>query len=193
MSKSSDFAGTNAGANSRSNSLHEVQASFWSRRISIFTAGIALALLLMCGPVAGFAAGVDIYPAPEKAEVELKAALRTAALHHKRVILDFGGNWCGDCKVLDIYFRDPVNAGLIEANYVMVHINIGSSSMDQNQKIAEHYQIPLAKGVPALAVLDENGKLLYSQRSGEFEAMRRMDPSSVTSFLLQWKPGKPGA
>jgi hypothetical protein len=64
--------------------------------------------------------------------------------------------------------------------------------MDTNLDIAGQYQVPLDKGVPALAVLNEHGKLLYSQKSGEFEAMRRMDPSSVTSFLVQWKPAKAG-
>ena len=153
---------------------------------------VSLGLLLLSGSAVSVAAGADIYPAPEQAPVDLSAALHTAALNHKNVILEFGGNWCGDCKVLDIYMHDPVNVGLIDANYVIVHINIGTSDMDRNQKIAERYGIPLAKGVPALAVLDEHGKLLYSQRGGEFEAMRRMDPNSVTSFLLQWKPARAG-
>jgi thioredoxin 1 len=155
-------------------------------------AGILLGILVLTVPVSGVAAGADIYPDPQQAPADLTAALHAAAQHHKNVILDFGGNWCGDCKVLDIYLHDPVNVGLIDANYVVVHINIGTSEMDQNQKIAERYQIPLAKGVPALAILDQHGKLLYSQRSGEFEKMRRMDPNSVTSFLLQWKPARAG-
>jgi hypothetical protein len=45
--------------------------------------------------------------------------------------------------------------------------------------------------VPALAVLSESGRLLYSQKGGEFEAMRRMDVSAVTSFLVQWRPEQP--
>ena len=139
------------------------------------------------------AQGHDIYPAPEQAQADLAAGLKTAAVTHKNVILDFGGNWCGDCKVLDIYFHDPANKPLLEANYVVVHINIGLTGIDRNQSIAERYQIPLAKGVPALAVLDQHGKLLYSQRTGEFESMRRMESSAVTSFLLQWKPSRPGA
>jgi hypothetical protein len=49
------------------------------------------------------------------------------------------------------------------------------------------YRIPLHKGVPALAVLGERGELLYSQRTGEFEAMRGMQSSAVTQFLLHWK------
>jgi hypothetical protein len=64
--------------------------------------------------------------------------------------------------------------------------------MDINLDIASQYRIPLEKGVPAVAVLSDKGKLLYSQKGGEFEAMRRMDPSSVTSFLVQWKPAREG-
>lgn len=150
----------------------------------------AFFLLLLAFPAAGQAQAREIYPAPEAARTDLAAALKTAHAHHKRLILDFGGNWCGDCQVLDIYFHDPANKPIVEANYVLVHINIGR--MDRNVDIAERYQIPLGKGVPALAVLDENGRLLYSQRNGEFEAMRRMDVNSVTSFLLQWKPSHSG-
>jgi thioredoxin 1 len=73
---------------------------------------------------------------------------------------------------------------------VLVHINIGH--MDDNLDIALKYQVPLDKGVPALAVLTEKGKLLYSQQSGQFEAMRRMQSSAVTEFLVQWRPEKPG-
>jgi hypothetical protein len=91
---------------------------------------------------------------------------------------------------LDIYFHDPVNRPILEANFVLVHVNIGT--MDANLDIANKYQIPIEKGVPALAVLSERGKLLYSQKGGEFEAMRRMNPSSVTGFLAQWKPARGG-
>ena len=52
-------------------------------------------------------AGRDIYPDPAQAKADLAAALKTAAATHKRILLDFGGNWCGDCQVLDIYFHDP--------------------------------------------------------------------------------------
>jgi hypothetical protein len=64
--------------------------------------------------------------------------------------------------------------------------------LDENTDIAARYQVPLGKGVPALAVLNEQGRLLYSQKGGEFEAMRRLQASAVTSFLVQWKPVKPG-
>ena len=37
-----------------------------------------------------------IYPDPAQAPADLAAALKTAAASHKRIVLDFGGNWCGD-------------------------------------------------------------------------------------------------
>jgi thioredoxin 1 len=147
-------------------------------------------LLLAAAILPALAADRVIYPEPQQAQADLTAALKAAAASHKHVIVDFGGNWCGDCQVLDIYFHDPGNKPLLEANYVLVHVNIGH--MDENLTIAQRYQVPLNKGVPALAVLDDHGRLLYSQRTGEFEAMRRMESSAVTSFLLQWKPTKAG-
>jgi len=147
------------------------------------------ALLAVCAGTAN-SAGRDIYPDPSQAKPDLAAALKTAAASHKRVLIDFGGNWCGDCQVLDLYFHDPANLPILDANFVLVHINVGH--MDVNQDIAERYQVPLHRGVPALAVLSDRGTLLYSQKAGEFEAMRRMESSAVTSFLVQWKPVRAG-
>ena len=132
----------------------------------------------------------QIYPAPEQAAADLAGALKVAMAQHRRVLLDFGGDWCTDCLVLDSYFHDSSNKPILDANFVLVHINVGH--LDQNLKLAERYQVPLNKGVPALAVLNARGKLLYSQRSGEFEPMRRMESSAVTQFLMQWTPGRPG-
>ncbi len=151
---------------------------------------IVLAAVLALSADSARPAGRDIYPDPSQAKTDLAAALKSAAVSHKRILLDFGGNWCGDCIVLDSYFHDPANRPILEANFVLVHVNIGM--MDANLEIAEKYEVPLKKGVPALAVLSEKGKLLYSQKSGEFEAMRRMESSAVTQFLVQWKPAREG-
>jgi thioredoxin 1 len=132
----------------------------------------------------------EIYPDASQAKADLAAGLKAATQSHKRVIVDFGGNWCGDCQVLDIYFHNPQNRPILESNYVLVHINIGR--MDENLDIAERYGIPVTLGVPALAVLSENGKILYGQRGGEFSHMGRMEPAAVTKFLVQWRPPKAG-
>jgi thioredoxin 1 len=150
----------------------------------------ALAALLALSVGAASSATHDIYPDPSHAKADLAAALKTAAATHRRVLLDFGGNWCGDCQVLDLYMHDSKNQPIVEANFVVVHINIGR--FDANQDLADKYSVPLKKGVPALAVLSDHGALLYSQKNGEFESMRTMESSALTEFLVQWKPSRPG-
>ena len=140
--------------------------------------------------LAAHPAGREIYPDPSQAKADLAAGLKAAAQAHKRIIVDFGGNWCGDCQVLDIYFHNAQNAPILESNFVLVHINIGR--MDENLDIAERFGIPVTLGVPALAVLSPGGKILYGQRGGEFSHMGKMEPSAVTKFLVQWRAPKTG-
>src|SRR5271155_3913794 len=78
-----------------------------------------------------------IYPDSSQAEADIAAALAQAAREKKRVLVDFGGNWCGDCHVLEIYFHDAANRGLLNANYVLVPVNIGR--LDANLDIAARY------------------------------------------------------
>ena len=90
-------------------------------------------------------------------------------------------------KVLDINLKKPENAALLDKHFVMVHVNVGDKGVTDNFEVAERFGIPLKKGVPALAVLDSDGRLVYAQKSGEFESMRSMDPRSVNDFLVKWK------
>jgi len=128
----------------------------------------------------------DLYAPPEKAPAEIRAALASAAKDHKRVILVFGGNWCYDCHVLDATFHSKGIAPLVSANFHVVHVNVGE--YDKNLDLADKYQVPLKKGVPALVVLDPDGKLVYSQQAGEFENSTRIGPADVAAFLQKWAP-----
>ncbi len=132
----------------------------------------------------------QLYPPPEEAKMEISDALAAAEKDHKRVILVFGGNWCYDCHVLDTTFRSKEFAPLVNANFHVIHINVGN--YDANLDLAEKYEIPLKKGVPSLAILDPDGKLLVSQKQGEFESTVRIGPEDVVEFLKKWKP-QPGS
>jgi thiol:disulfide interchange protein len=151
------------------------------------------AVLCVAIPLAiqtALAQGRVLYPDPAVAKTEIHEALQRAKTQHKRVILDFGGNWCADCKVLDIYFHDPANKALLDENFELVDVNIGH--YDVNQDIAARYGIPLERGVPALVVLSPDGKVLLAQTHGEFESMRSLQSSDVTKFLNDWKPARHG-
>ena len=132
---------------------------------------------------------VDLYPSPEQAQSEIRAALAAAAKDHKRVILVFGANWCYDCHVLDAAFHSPNIAPLIDKNYHVVHISVGDEG-NKNLDLAEKYGVPLKKAVrvPSLAVLDPDGKVVYSQKQGEFDDSERIGRVDVVSFLKKWAP-----
>ena len=118
------------------------------------------------------------------AAADIKAAVAEAHRTHKRVILDFGGDWCPDCQVLNIYFHQSPNAELLAKYFVRVKINVGR--LNANQDLAAKYGVPL-KGVPALAVLEGDGKVVYAQNK-EFSDMRHLDSAALTDFLNKWKP-----
>ncbi len=127
-----------------------------------------------------------IYKASADANEQIADAIKSASGSHRRILLVFGGNWCFDCHVLDEAFHSPEIAPTLDKSFVVVHIDVGQ--MDKNLDIAKKYDIPLDQGVPAVAVLDSDGKLLFSQKRGEFEAARSMAPDDILAFLDKWKP-----
>ncbi len=158
-------------------------------RMGLIAAGVAFAGVALIVGVGARAQNSpiprkQIYPAIEAAPADIRAALAEARRTHKRVILDFGGDWCPDCQVLNIYFHQSPNAELVAKYFILVDVNIGR--MDANLDIAHKYGIPLT-GVPALAVVDGDGKVVYAQNQ-EFSDMRHLEPSALTAFLNQWKP-----
>jgi thioredoxin 1 len=132
----------------------------------------------------------EIYPSASEAKTDIAAAIAAAARDHKRVLLDFGGNWCSDCHVLDATFHYPEVARILRPNFEVVHINIGE--YDANLDLAAKYQIPLKRGVPELAVLDAKGNLLVSQKNADFENTSKIDLKDVEDFLERWKPASRG-
>jgi thioredoxin 1 len=127
-----------------------------------------------------------LYRADANAAQEIRQALAAAGKQHKNVLLDFGGNWCLDCHVLDNAFHQPRIAPLLDSNYILVHVDVGK--YEKNLDLAKKYHVDLEKGVPSLAVLDAKGNVLYATR--DFERARVMSEEDVIQFLDKWKPAQ---
>ena len=127
----------------------------------------------------------DPYPADADAKREIDEALKLAATDHKRVLLVFGGNWCYDCHVLDRALHEGAAGKIVSEGFLLVKVDIGE--VNKNLDLAKQYKIPLEKGVPAVAILSGDGKLLYSSGDGEFEAARRMMKNDLVAFLNRWR------
>jgi len=127
----------------------------------------------------------NLYPEDAEARAEIKEAQEKSAKEHQRILLVFGANWCYDCHVLDLAFHRP-DFSSVMAGYQVVHVDIGPDGK-KNADLATQFDVPLDKGVPALAVLDSSGKLVVSQKNGEFENARAMTPEALLEFLNKWK------
>ena len=130
----------------------------------------------------------QLYKADANAAQDIRRALAAAGKQHKNVLLDFGGNWCIDCHVLENAFHQPRIAPLLNANYIVVHVDVGK--YEKNLDLARKYHVNLEKGVPSLAVLDALGKVLYA--TVDFERARMMSEDDVIQFLDKWKPAATG-
>ena len=117
---------------------------------------------------------------------QITAAIAEASKAQKNVILVFGANWCPDCRALDAQMHKKDLAALIAANYKVVKVDVGR--FDKNQDLGEKYHVPLEHGIPALAVLDPGGNLLYAMDQGQFADARHMSYESIKEFFVKWEP-----
>lgn len=115
---------------------------------------------------------------------QIDSALALARASHKRVLLKMGANWCGWCYLLhNLFIEDSTIASTLNDNYILVHIDIDG---DHNKGVNERYGNPKRLGLPVLVVLDENGKQLTTQNTGDLEEGRRHSPAKVLAFLKKW-------
>jgi hypothetical protein len=77
-------------------------------------------------------------------------------------------------------------ASIIEKAFVIVEIDVGRE--DKNLDLAEQYHVPIKHGIPALAVLDARGNLLYAMDQGQFADARHMSYESIKEFFVKWEP-----
>lgn len=125
-----------------------------------------------------------IYPEGD-AHAEIREALGKALKAHKRVLVVFGADWCYDCHVLDKAFQRKDIAAVLAPSYEVVHIDVGRG--EKNQDLMNQYNVPMKRGIPAIAILDSSGKLLYSQKNGEWERARALGPDDLITLLRKWK------
>lgn len=157
---------------------------------STYACLVLLLLFLGCGQRLSVSANSNsssaIYDEKADAGRDIAAAVANARASNRHIVLIFGANWCPDCHALDAQMHKPELASIIKQNFVIVHIDVGG--LDKNVTLAEQYHVPIARGIPALAVLDRHSKLLFAADQGQFSDAREMSYDSIKAFFLKWEP-----
>jgi thiol:disulfide interchange protein len=124
------------------------------------------------------------YDPTADAKADVARAEAKAKASHKLLLIDLGGNWCGDCRVLAGVMRLPEVAAFVSAHYVFVPVDVGR--MDRNLEIPGRWGARKLDGVPSLLVVDSHGKLRNAGHIAALADARSMTPQALADWLARW-------
>jgi thiol-disulfide isomerase/thioredoxin len=127
----------------------------------------------------------SIYDQNADAKAQLAAASARAERSNKRVLLMFGGDWCGWChKLHDLFAKNAELRRLLSYEYELVMVD--TKAPHAPELLAECSKGQTGVGFPFLAVMDAGGKLLVGQKTDPLEQGDHHDPKKVKEFLARW-------
>ena len=115
------------------------------------------------------------------AKLEIRQTLAQPASSNTPVIVVFGANWCGDCKMLDSAMKNGASASLLSRDFKVVKVNVGR--FDKNLDVAKSDGVPLSNGIPAVAIISPKNEVLYVTREGELANARKMGDKGIYEFF----------
>jgi thiol-disulfide isomerase/thioredoxin len=123
---------------------------------------------------------------PKAASAKVAAANARAKASGKLLLIDLGGNWCGDCRILAATMELPELKAFVHRHYETVEVDVGR--MDKNLQIPAKYGITeKLEGVPSLLIVDpRTGKLINAGKTANLSDARHMSPQSLADYLAQW-------
>jgi thiol-disulfide isomerase/thioredoxin len=124
------------------------------------------------------------YDVAADADAQVAAAKAKARKEHKLLLIDLGGNWCLDCRVLAGAIEIPALHAFVAKNYEVVSVDIGRR--DKNLQIPKHYGVDI-RAVPALLVVDPKTDKL--RNPGDYAALsdaRNMAAQALSDWLAKW-------
>ncbi|WP_025841968.1 thioredoxin family protein [Asaia platycodi] len=125
----------------------------------------------------------DVYPDIALAKTQVEEAFATAARTKRKVLIDFGGNWCPDCRMLAGLFNQPEVAQWLESQFVVVPVNVGR--IDKNLDIAQQFGVTIHE-VPTVLIVTPGRKLLNADGANTLGNARAMSSQSVLDLLDKW-------
>jgi thiol:disulfide interchange protein len=130
----------------------------------------------------------SIYDEAADGARQIEDALAAARKENKRVLLQFGANWCGWCHKLHKLFQgEEAVAKALNAGYIVVLIDVNKG---HNQDTDKRYGHPTRFGLPAIVVLDADGRQITTKNTAELEEGDHHNPEKVAAFLREWAPKK---
>jgi thioredoxin-related protein len=154
---------------------------------------LASLILVATSPVSGRAADAPksdrpkIYDESADGTKQIAEALAIAKKEDKRVLLQFGANWCSWChKLHKLLASDKPIGEKLKADFVVVLIDVDK---EHNKSLVAKYG-GQSIGLPFIVILDAEGKHVTTKNTGELEEGDHHSPEKVMAFLKASSPKK---
>jgi thioredoxin-related protein len=152
---------------------------------SLFLALPSLAPAQEANPAPQKPARASIYDVKADAREQIATATAKARRDGQRVLVMFGGDWCGWChKLHTLFATDPAIRNLLHEEYVLVMVD--TKAPNAESLLSECKGDLQGVGYPFLAVLDGAGKVVTRQKTDPLEEGDHHDPAKVKAFLAEW-------
>ncbi|GAA3284903.1 hypothetical protein GCM10010493_76810 [Streptomyces lavendulae subsp. grasserius] len=125
------------------------------------------------------------YDSSADARALIDAALRSAKSDGKMVLLDFGANWCGNCKAADKVFAQPATSALLAGDYHLVKVDIGGDSSANSALLREYSPSGGTYTMPVLVVVSPSGT---TRVDTHVTGNPSLTADGIGSFLRTWAP-----
>ena len=133
----------------------------------------------------------SIYDQTADASAQIEKATAAARRENKRILVMFGGDWCGWChKLHELFASNAEIRKILSYEYVLVMVDTKAPNaaelMDKCKAALTQEDQQKAFGVPFLGVLDSDGKVVTAQRTDPLEEGDHHHPGRVKEFLNRW-------
>ncbi len=126
------------------------------------------------------------YDPHANADRAVTEARQRAIATHKLLLIDLGGNWCPDCRILAGTIETPALKAWVEQHYELVSVDIGR--FDKNGQIPARYGVTgRLEGVPSLLVVEpRSNTLINAGHTAALADARHMSPQALSDWLASW-------